>query len=73
MKPFAIVKHFNVINDVSSGLSRFLYCEKKTLSVLRLPKKLSATALTLLCQGSKADSFKSAKIIGYNSLTTEVF
>ncbi len=48
MTSVAIVKHFNVINDVSLlASSLVLYCEKNTRSVLRLPKKLSATALTL--------------------------
>ena len=33
------------------------------------PHRLSVTALTLLCQARRAESFKSAKMSGYSSRT----
>ena len=41
-----IVKHFNVINDVPSCFLSGPTIWKKTLSVFKLPKKISATALS---------------------------
>ena len=69
MAALAVVEDFHVIEKAGACLIPTLVVECITSSVFKEWKKLSIGALTLLCQDSRMESAKSAKINGYNSRT----
>ena len=71
MATLPVVENFHVIEQASACLDRsvVLYSQCITSSDFRVWKKLSIGALTLLCQDSRMESAKSAKINGYSSRT----
>ncbi len=65
----SIVKDLDVVEDVGTRHIPDFIIRLRIRSFFRLLKKDSATALTLLCQGTRVESARSARMSGYNSLT----
>ena len=69
MTTTAVVKHFDIFEQIGPRVLMRLIARGGSRSFFKLLKKLSVGALTLLCQVVRAESAKSARMSGYNSLT----
>ncbi len=69
MTTTAVIEHFDVFEQVRSGLTLRPVPRGRSSFVLQTVEELFVGALTLLCQAARLESVRSAKMRGYSSLT----